>query len=411
MKIGVVGAGVSGLVAAYVLADHHDVTLFEQHPRPGGHTNTLCVRHEGRDLDVDTGFIVFNDRNYPNFTRLLSRLGVGARDTTMSFSVRDGTFEYGGESLAGVVGSPRNLLSPRWWRVLTGVLTLGTRGKRLLAQAGEDVTLGDLVARGDFSRGFAHDYLVPMAAAIWSAPRAAMLEFPARFFLRFFDHHGMLDLRERPQWRTVAGGSHAYVRRIVQHLGPRVRAACPVRSIRREPDSVLLQGDGWSERFDHVILATHADEALALLADQTDAERELLGAMPFQANETVLHWDASVLPRRRRCWAAWNYALGADPLAPVAVTYNMSILQGFETREPLCVTLNDSKRIDPAKTLARMTYHHPIYTVAGERARARWGEISGPARTHFCGAYWLNGFHEDGVRSALRVCERFGGVL
>jgi predicted NAD/FAD-binding protein len=410
VKIAVIGAGISGLVCAFHLSRAHDVVLFEKDHRLGGHTSTIRVTHEGRTLAVDTGFIVFNQRNYPRFCELLDRLGVASRPTTMSFSVRDDAtgFEYGGQSPAGVIGHWSNLLRPRWWRVIRGVSSLGRRGKAVLSRIGDDATIGDLYASRAFSRGFMDDYLVPMAAAIWSAPRATLMDFPARFFLRFFDNHGMLDLRRRPQWRTVEGGSNRYIDAMMGVIGQAARLGAGVDRVTREPDGVLVHAQGETHRFDHVVLAAHSDQSLAMLTDPTPAERDILGAMPYQANHTVAHTDARLLPRRRACWAAWNYRLHADPARPVSVTYNMSILQGLNTSTPICVTLNDAPEIDPDRIIARFTYHHPIYTLAGERARARWHEISGVGRTHYCGAYWGNGFHEDGVVSGLRVCESLG---
>lgn len=410
MKIAVVGAGVSGLVCAYLLAGAHEIALYEQDDRLGGHTNTVVVSHEGRSIPVDTGFMVFNEQNYPNFCALLRRLGVASRPTTMSFSVRDDQsgFEYGGSSVAGVIGPWSNLLRPRWWRVMAGVATLGRTGAAALIGVGPDATIGDLFESKRFSRGFLDDYLVPMAAAIWSAPREALLAFPARFFLRFFDNHGMLDLRRRPQWRTIEGGSRAYIDAMMGTIGPIARTARPVVRVRRSGAGVIVSTPVADERFDEVILATHADQSLAMLADATDAERQALGAMPYQANEAALHTDQRLLPRRRCCWAAWNYRLTGDPARPAAVTYNLSMLQGLGAGAPLCLSLNDTEAIDPAHILARFRFHHPLYTLPGDRARARWSEISGVSRTHYCGAYWGNGFHEDGVVSALRVCERLG---
>jgi predicted NAD/FAD-binding protein len=410
MKVAVVGAGISGLVCAYLLARVHDVTLYEKEDRLGGHTNTVLAAHEGRSIPVDTGFIVFNERNYPKFCALLRRLGVSSRPTTMSFSVRDDRsgFEYGGSSLAGVIGPWSNLLRPRWWRVMAGVATLGRSGAAAMADAGPETTIGDLCQSGRFSRGFLADYLLPMAAAIWSAPREALLGFPARFFLRFFDNHGMLDLRRRPQWRTIEGGSRAYIDAMMDTIGPGARTAQPVVCVRRMAEGVMVSTADTHERFDQVILATHADQSLAMLADASNAERQILSAMPYQTNDAVLHTDQRLLPRRRRCWAAWNYRLTGDPARPAAVTYNMTMLQGLGTRTPLCVTLNGTGEIDPASIVRKFTYHHPLYSLAGDRARSRWCEVSGVNRSHYCGAYWGNGFHEDGVVSALRVCERLG---
>ena len=410
MRIAVVGAGVSGLVCAYLLQGRHDVILYEKDDRLGGHTNTVVVSHENRLIPVDTGFIVFNQQNYPNFWTLLRRLGVTSRPTTMSFSVRDDqrNFEYGGSSLGGVIGPWSNLLRPRWWRVIVGVATLNRTGMAAMAEVGPDVTIGELCQSGRFSRGFVDDYLVPMAAAIWSAPREALLAFPARFFLRFFDNHGMLDLRKRPQWMTIEGGSRAYIDAMMATIGSTTRTAQPVVRIQRSAQGVTVSTADTHEQFDEVILAAHADQSLAILADATQAERNVLSTMPYQANEAVLHFDERLLPRHRRCWAAWNYRLTGDPARPAAVTYNMTMLQGLGTRTPLCVTLNDTDQIDPAKVIQRFIYQHPLYSLAGDRARTRWSEISGVNHTHYCGAYWGNGFHEDGVVSALRVCEKLG---
>ncbi len=413
MKIAVIGSGISGLVCAYLLAAVHEVVLFEREDRIGGHTHTVTVQHEGRDHDVDTGFIVFNERNYPGFCRLLQRLGVASRPTTMSFSVRDDRtdFEYGGNSLSGIIGPWSNLFKPRWWRLIRGVSRLGPDGRELRADLPESATLHDLVASGRLSPVLVEDYLLPMAGAIWSAPRNDLLNFPAQFLLRFFDNHGMLNLRERPQWRTVVGGSHAYLRAMRPVLDPITRLGCPAESVTRSDNGVEVCAKGRSERFDQVILAAHADEALAMLTDPSPDEQSILSAMPYQANDVVLHSDASLLPKRRRCWAAWNYRRTEDPSRPIAVTYNMSILQGLSTQEPLCVTLNDAASIDPARVLRRFTYAHPLYTLAGEAARSGWSAISGVRQTHYCGAYWGNGFHEDGVASALRVCSSLGAEL
>lgn len=417
MRIGVLGAGVSGLVCAYLLSREHEVVLLEREDRLGGHAHTHDVEHEGRRLPVDTGFIVFNERNYPGFCRLLARLGVPARSTTMSFSVRDDAdgFEYGGQSLAGAVGPVRNLVRARWWKVAGGVVRLGSRGKRMLREAAPDATIADLAAGGAFSREFLDGYLLPMAGAIWSAPRDALLRFPARFFLRFFDNHGMLDLRERPQWRTVEGGSRVYVDAIGRALGGAARTGCVVEGVRRGDDSVRVRVRSRGVReeavFDEVVVALHSDVALSVLEDASVAERAVLGAMPYQANDAVLHRDGRMLPRLARCRAAWNVRVREGASRPVSVTYDLSRLQGLGTRVPLCETLNDGAAVDGGAVLARMVYEHPLYTVEGERARARWGEISGVRRTHYCGAYWGNGFHEDGVASALRVCARFGASL
>ncbi len=411
MRIAIVGAGIAGLHCASLLNGHHEITVFESDTRLGGHSNTVDVELEGRRFSVDTGFIVFNHRNYPNFSALIDRLGVESMPAPMSFSVRcDRTgMEYGGRSIGGLLAQPLNLLRPSFLRMVRDIARLGRTGSELLASIGEHDTLADLCESGRFSRAFVDYYLLPMGAAIWSAPRDAMLRFPAKFFLRFFDNHGMLDLRHRPQWRTICGGSRRYVDRISQPFLDRCRIGCAVRSIRRDSEGVAIVSSAGMERFDQVILAVHADQSLNLLEEPSAAEIEVLSAMPFQANAAVLHTDASVLPRSRRAWSGWNYRITGDAASPVAVTYNLSMLQSLGTQSPVCVTLNDRGSIDSAKILGRYQFRHPVYTVAGIAARARWRQISGVEhRTHYCGAYWLNGFHEDGVNSALAVCQALG---
>lgn len=411
MNIAVIGAGISGLLCAHQLNDRHDVTLFEAAPSLGGHTNTAIVNHEGRDIPVDTGFIVYNERNYPNFTRLLSKLGVETQPSTMSFSVhdeRDG-FEYGGHSLAGLLAQPANLLSPRFLKTMNGIRRLAGISKESIDALTEFDTLGDVARRWSLTPECVENYLIPMGAAIWSAPRAAMLAFPARFFFSFFQNHGMLDLSERPSWRTITGGSRSYVEKITAPFRDRCRVGARVERVRRERTHVEIHiaGDA-PQRFEEVIFACHSDQALALLADPAPAERDILSAIPYQPNDTVLHTDERLLPNRRAAWSAWNYRLRPSADEPVVVTYNLTMLQSLGTRVPLCVTLNGTSAIDPAKILRRYTYHHPVYTIDGMRARARHSEISAVNRTHYCGAYWFNGFHEDGVNSALRVCAHFG---
>jgi predicted NAD/FAD-binding protein len=377
------------------------------------------VEHEGRSIEVDTGFIVYNERNYPLFSRLLDRLGVESRPAPMSFAVRDERtgLEYGGASVNGLFAQRGNLLSPRFLGMVRDILRFYEHAAEAIEREPSDITLGTFVERHGYGHAFYEQFLAPMGAAIWSSPVGAMRDFPARFFVRFFENHGMLTLTDRPQWRTITGGSWRYVARIVGALGARVRGGVRVASVRRGADHASVawrdaDGGVGEDRFDHVVLACHSDEALALLRDASPAEREILGAIPYCASDAVLHADAGVLPRLRRAWAAWNYTIprpsaGSGGQERVYVTYNMSVLQSLGTRVPLFVTLNQTDAIDPSRVLMRRTYHHPVFTIEGLRAQRRYHEIGG-GRTHFGGAYWYNGFHEDGVRSAARIAADLG---
>ena len=411
MRIAIVGTGISGLVAAYLLSREHEVTVFEANGYIGGHTHTIPVERFGRQYAVDTGFIVFNPRTYPNFVELLDQLGVESQPTTMSFSVRcERTgLEYNGTDLNRLFSQRRNVLRPSFYRMLADTLRFYREAPGLLTAADESLTLGDYLLRARYSQPFIDWHLIPLGAAIWSADPRRMLEFPARHLIEFFSRHGFLQVGGRPGWRVIRGGSHEYVGPLVRGFRDRIRLRCAVRTIARTHAGVRVtaQGSG-PERFDAVVLATHSDQALSLLADASRAEREILGAIPYQRNEVVLHTDARLLPRSPRAWAAWNYHLLPTVGAAAALTYNMNILQGIESPEPFCVTLNRGAAIDPAKVITRMTYHHPVYTRAALTAQRRWAEINGVNRTYFCGAYWGDGFHEDGVKSALAVSGRFG---
>ena len=414
MKVAVVGAGVSGLVVAHLLHPAHEVTVFETNGYAGGHTNTIRVDTPNETHEVDTGFIVFNDRNYPNFERLLGRVGVAWQPSTMSFSVSDGVgdFEYSSGSPNGLFAKRAHLVTPWFHRMVADLARFNRAARELLDDHAPDVSLRAWLEHHRFSRTFIERLIVPQASAVWSAAPRQMWSFPARFLAEFFDNHGMLSVRGRPSWRTVRGGSARYVEALTRPFSHRLRLRTPVQEVTRHHDHVLVKPRGVeAERFDEVVLATHSDQALALLADASDREREILGAIPYQPNEAVLHTDARMLPRRRRAWASWNYHLLPEPKPASTVTYHMNRLQSLRAEREFCVTLNHSERIDPARVIRRISYAHPVYTEAGVRAQARVGEIDGRNRTHFCGAYWGWGFHEDGVVSALRVGERFGAWL
>jgi len=414
MKVAVVGAGVSGLVVAHLLHPAHEVTVFETNGYAGGHTNTIRVDTPNETHEVDTGFIVFNDRNYPNFERLLRRVGVAWQPSTMSFSVSDGVgdFEYSSGSPNGLFAKRAHLVTPWFHRMVADLARCNRAARELLDDHAPDVSLRAWLEHHRFSRTFIERLIVPQASAVWSAAPRQMWSFPARFLAEFFDNHGMLSVRGRPSWRTVRGGSARYVEALTRPFSHRLRLRTPVQEVTRHHDHVLVKPRGGeAERFDEVVLATHSDQALALLADASGREREILGAIPYQPNEAVLHTDARMLPRRRRAWASWNYHLLPEPKPASTVTYHMNRLQSLRAEREFCVTLNHSERIDPARVIRRISYAHPVYTEAGVRAQARVGEIDGRNRTHFCGAYWGWGFHEDGVVSALRVGERFGARL
>jgi predicted NAD/FAD-binding protein len=413
MNIAVVGAGVSGLVVAHMLADQHRVTVFEAAEYAGGHTNTVPVQTSAGQWAVDTGFIVLNDRNYPNFERLLQRLGVATQVSDMSFSVADeaGRFEYAATSLNGLYATRSNIISPRFQRMVAEVPRF-QRTLCALIEGDDGISLAGFLAREGFSRSFVDRLIVPQVAAVWSADPRAMDHFPARFLAEFFHNHGMLSLRHRPEWRTVRGGSRTYVDAICKRLtrlGSQVRLNAPVVEISRGRDGVGVQARGGeAESFDHVVVATHSDQALAMLAEPTDTEHELLSAIPYQSNEAVLHTDVRLLPQRRRAWASWNYHLLDTPSDRATVTYHMNRLQNLDAPQEFCVTLNHTAAIDPAAVIASFEYAHPVFTPEGVAAQARVGEISGADRVHYCGAYWGWGFHEDGVASGVRVAETFG---
>ncbi|MFO7640353.1 MAG: FAD-dependent oxidoreductase [Candidatus Competibacteraceae bacterium] len=407
MNIAIIGAGISGLTAAWHLHREHHLTIFEANDYIGGHTNTVKAEFWGKTYAVDTGFIVYNDWTYPHFIELLDQLGVASQPTLMSFSVRcERTgLEYNGQDLNTLFAQRFNLFRPSFHRMLRDILRFNREAPALL-EGDCEISLNDYLREQRYSREFIEQYIIPMAAAIWSAEPGLMGEMPARFFVQFFKNHGLLSVSQRPQWRVIQGGSRNYVGPLTAPFRDRIRLNCPVEWVRRQPNHVQVKTrHGPVERFDEVVFATHSDQALRLLADPTLREREILSAIPYQENEAVLHTDTRLLPRRKLAWAAWNYHLAAQPQTRVAVTYNMNILQNLDAPVTFCVTLNPSEVIDPARILYRTIYHHPVFTDAGVRAQARRHEISGVNRTWYCGAYWSYGFHEDGVNSGLAVAD------
>ena len=414
-RIAVIGAGIAGLSAAWLLGQAHDVVLIEAEPRLGGHANTVLVPgDDGAETPVDTGFIVYNERTYPNFVALLDHLGVATQPTEMSFAVSldGGRLEYSGTGLAGLFAQPGNLANPRFWAMLRGLVRFyrdATRDAR--AGSAAAMTLGEYLAAGDYGAAFRDDHLLPMAAAIWSAPCSEILSYPAQAFLRFHHNHGLLQLTDRPLWRTVTGGSAVYVERLRSRFRGSVRLGTPARQVRRSPNEVLVAGDGWSERFDQVVFATHADQTLALLADPDPLEASALGAFRYSRNRAVLHGDEALMPRRRRAWASWNH-LGerTRPDAACSVTYWMNLLQDLPRQRPFFVTLNPPETLRAETILREEVYEHPIFDRAALAAQEHLWSLQGARRSWFCGAYFGSGFHEDGLQSGLAVAEALGGV-
>ena len=415
MKIAIIGSGIAGLTCAYLLNRRHAITLFEAESWVGGHTHTVPVSLDGQHYAIDTGFIVFNDWTYPNFIHLLRQLGVRYQPTEMSFSVHDprSGVEYNGNNLNSLFAQRSNLLSPRFWGMLQDILRFNREALRDLEEGriAADLTLGQYLQQNGYGQRFIDHYIVPMGAAIWSMSLEGMLGFPLQFFVRFFRNHGLLSVSDRPQWYVIEGGSSAYVEPLTRDFLQHIRSNCPVQRIERDTSGVTIHSAAGSERFDKVVLACHSDQALALLAKPSEAEQQILGALPYAENDVVLHTDTRLLPRRPLAWASWNYRLGGPRQQPAAVTYNMNILQGIKAPQTFCVSLNQSEAIAPDKVLARFRYAHPLYSLAGIAAQARWEEIHGVQHSYYCGAYWANGFHEDGVVSALRVASAFGEQL
>jgi predicted NAD/FAD-binding protein len=413
VKIAVVGAGISGLVCAHLLHDEHDLTVFEANDYAGGHTHTVRVDTSDETHWVDTGFIVLNDRTYPRFERLLAGIGVATQRSNMSFSVSDGkNFEYNGSSANGLFARRSNLARPSFHRMILDLLRFNREAPSLIGLNGSGPSLGEFLHEGRYSPQFVQRLIVPQASAVWSADPRRMWEFPASMLAEFFANHGMFGLADRPTWLTIKGGSARYVEAIARPLRERLRLSSPVRRIERFDDRVeITPAGGEPESFDEVVLAVHSDQALRMLCDPSAAEAEVLGAIPYQRNDTVLHTDRALLPRRRRAWASWNFHLQDRPADRTTVTYHMNRLQALRADREFCVTLNKTEAIDPESVIRTMNYDHPVYTPAGLAAQRRWDQVSGVRRTHYCGAYWGYGFHEDGVVSGLRVCQRFGKVL
>ncbi|KOO16429.1 FAD-dependent oxidoreductase [Vibrio xuii] len=409
MKIAIIGTGISGLTCGYYLHRQHDITLYEANDYIGGHTATVDVEVEGKNYAVDTGFIVYNDRTYPNFIALMDEIGVEGRPSQMSFSVRNDSngLEYNGHTISTLFAQRRNWLNPKFYSFILEILRFNRMVKEIASEDKQGKsTLGDFLAQHKFSDYFCDNYILPMGAAIWSSTLADMRAFPLQFFARFFLNHGLLDITNRPQWYVIKGGSREYIPALTKGFADRIRLSTPVESVHRDSAGVIVRANGEVERFDQVIFACHSDQAKKLLHDASTVESNILKGLAYQANEVILHTDEQLLPKRKAAWASWNYWLdGSDSeqsRAPT-LTYNMNILQHIQSPCTFCVSLNSSAQINPDKILKRFVYHHPVFNQETINAQARRNEINGVSKTWFCGAYWYNGFHEDGVRSALDV--------
>lgn len=420
-KIAIIGSGISGLTCGHLLHLEHDIQVFEENDYIGGHTATKDVTIEGEKFAIDTGFIVFNDWTYPNFIKLMDKLGVESQATEMSFSVKNDAedLEYNGNTINSLFAQRRNFLRPKFYRIVRDILRFNTLCKTIYAEKSAEQfghgTLGEFLTQNSFSNDFNKNYILPMCAAIWSSSLDDIKAFPLAFFLQFFNNHGLLNIADRPQWRTIVGGSREYIEPLTKGFADKINLDSGVRSVLRKPQHVeIVLKTGEIMQFDDVIFACHSDQALALLETPSHQQKSILGGIPYLNNEVVLHTDTSILPKRRLAWASWNYLLTGEQgeaRAPTSLTYNMNILQRLESDTTFCVTLNNTSNIRPESIVETYQYAHPQFSSATIKAQSRRKEICGIGGIHFCGAYWYNGFHEDGVRSALDVCKRFGKEL
>ena len=414
-RVAIIGSGISGLTTAYLLQNKHDIVLFEANDYIGGHTHTVAVQQNEDTHYVDTGFIVCNDRNYPNFLELMKKLKVELQPTEMSFSVRNNSLdlEYNGHNLNTLFAQRINFLRPKFYRLVRDILHFNKKAKEAIgAEELEDATLDEFVDRHNLSNIFRNNYLMPMVAAIWSCSLKQAGDFPLKFFLKFFLNHGLLDIKDRPQWFVLVGGSRSYLEPMTCGFKDRIRLGTPVRSVVRKLSHIQVNYTSGTENFDEVIFACHSDQALALLSNANTKEKDILGDLHYQENDVILHSDDSLMPKKPLSWASWNFLAGDRTRdEPPLVTYCMNILQSIKSQLPLLVSLNARDRIDSDKIIGEYNYSHPVYSLTGMKSQLRRNEICGVDRIHYCGAYWYSGFHEDGVRSALDVSEKFGASL
>ena len=408
MKIAIVGSGISGNSLAYTLSKEHDITLFEKNNRLGGHSHTHEIISQGKKINVDTGFIVFNKKTYPLFTKLLDELNVHYEKSDMSFSVfsKDRNFEYNGTTLNTLFSQRKNIFNYKFIKMIYEIIKFNKVALTLLS-AKTEISLETFLRQNNFSDYFCKNYILPMGSAIWSSNINSMLKFPAVFFVKFFNNHGMLNINDRPQWLTVTNGSKEYVEKLTASIKKNIRLNCPVRAVKRNKDSVEITSSDGNEIFDYIFFACHSDEALKLIIDPSTQEKEVLSSIPYSKNEVTLHTDESIMPNKKLTWAAWNYNIDSTNDMPIALTYNMNILQNLKTQQTILVTLNDNGNINPEKVLKKINYDHPLFSLKSVEAQKNYGIISGVNRTGYAGAYWGNGFHEDGISSAYNAIKFF----
>ena len=408
MKIAIVGSGISGNSLAYTLSKEHDITLFEKNNRLGGHSHTHEIISQGKKINVDTGFIVFNKKTYPLFTKLLDELNVRYEKSDMSFSVfsKDKNFEYNGTSINTLFSQRKNIFNYKFIKMIYEIIKFNKVALTLLS-AKTEISLETFLKQNNFSDYFCKNYILPMGSAIWSSNINSMLKFPAVFFVKFFNNHGMLNINDRPQWLTVTNGSKEYVEKLTASIKKNIRLNCPVKAVKRNKDSVEITSSDGNEIFDYIFFACHSDEALKLISDPSAQEKEVLSSIPYSKNEVTLHTDESIMPNNKLTWAAWNYNIDSTNDMPIALTYNMNILQNLKTQQTILVTLNDNGNINPEKVLKKINYDHPLFSLRSVEAQKNYGIISGVNRTGYAGAYWGNGFHEDGISSAYNAIKFF----
>jgi predicted NAD/FAD-binding protein len=416
MNIAIIGSGISGLTVGYLLSRKNNITVFEKNDYIGGHTHTHLLEYKNKSYSVDSGFIVYNERTYPNFIKILDQLNVKRQITRMGFSVKSeiNNLEYAGHSLNGLFAQRSNLLKPSYLNMLKSMLRFNRQSRKDLTQLSPHLTLGQYLGNNNYPETFIKNFIIPIGAAVWSTKPTDMMDMSAVFFIRFFENHGMLQIIDRPNWWVIKNGSKSYVKSITKPYHDKIRLSTPVLSVERVDSKIKIrsgQNNASEEFFDAVVFATHSNQSLRLLKDPSKFENEILGAIPYQNNKAILHYDDSILPKRKNAWSSWNYLLDQDKNKPVSLTYNMNILQGIDCERTFCVSLNSEELIDPKKILKRLDYEHPLFNIKGLEAQKRKREISGINNTYYCGAYWRNGFHEDGVVSALDVCADFGEFL